>query len=197
MLAMLGDMKQDLSVIAFSSREEFAQWLEAEHDKVPGIWMKIAKKASGIPTIGFEEAIEVALCYGWIDGQRDKLDDDYYLQRFTPRRPKSNWSSINCRRIAKLSEAGEMRPAGLAQVESAKADGRWQAAYDGQKTAKVPEDLQEALAANPAAAAFFATLDSRNRYSIIYRIGDAKKPETRAARIVKYVTMLNENKKIY
>lgn len=194
---MLGHMKQDLPVIAFSSREEFVQWLDAEHDKVPGIWMKIAKKASGIPTIGFDEAIEVALCYGWIDGQRDKLDGDYYLQRFTPRRPKSNWSNINRQRVARLSEAGEMRPAGLAQVESAKADGRWQAAYDGQRSAQVPEDLLEALEANPAAAAFFATLDSRNRYAIIYRIGDARKPETRAARIVKYVAMLTENKKIY
>jgi uncharacterized protein YdeI (YjbR/CyaY-like superfamily) len=194
---MLGDMEHDLEVIAFSSREEFVQWLEAEHDKSPGIWMKIAKKASGIPTIDFVEAIEVALCFGWIDGQRNKLDDDYYLQRFTRRRPKSPWSDINRQRVAKLIEAGEMRPAGLAQVESAKADGRWAAAYSGQRTAQVPEDLQEALEANPAAAAFFATLNSRNRFAIIYRIQDAKKPETRAARIVKYVAMLSENKKLY
>jgi uncharacterized protein YdeI (YjbR/CyaY-like superfamily) len=194
---MLGDMKQDLPVLSFSSREEFVKWLEGEHDTAPGIWMKIAKKASGIPTIDFVEAIEVALCFGWIDGQRDKLDDDYYLQRFTPRRPKSRWSEINRRRVAKLVEAGEMRPAGLAQVESAKADGRWEAAYEGQKTARVPEDLQDALEANPAAAAFFTTLDSRNRYSIIYRVGEAKKPATRAARIAKYVAMLSENKKIY
>ena len=194
---MLSDMKRDLPVIAFSSREEFVQWLEAEHDTSPGISMKIAKKASGIPTIDFVEAIEVALCFGWIDGQRDKLDDDYYLQRFTPRRPKSKWSNINRRRVAELIEAGEMRPAGLAQVDSAKADGRWEAAYDGPKTAAVPADLQAALEANPAAAAFFATLSSRNRFSIIYRIEDAKRPQTRASRIVKYVDMLNENKTIY
>lgn len=194
---MLGGMERDLEVIAFSSREDFVQWLEAEHDESPGIWMKIAKKASGIPTIDYVEAIEVALCFGWIDGQRNKLDDDYFLQRFTPRRPKSPWSDINRQRVARLIEAREMRPAGLAQVESAKADGRWEAAYSPQKIAEVPEDLQEALEANPPAAAFFATLTSRNRYAIIYQIEEAKKPETRAARIAKYVAMLSENKKLY
>ena len=139
----------------------------------------------------------MALCFGWIDGQKDRLDAEYWLQRFTPRKPKSKWSQINCARVEKLIAAGIMRPSGLAQIELAKADGRWAAAYASQKTATVPDDLQAALDAEPAAAEFFATLNSTNRFAILYRIGDAKKPETRAARIAKFIAMLLENKKIY
>jgi uncharacterized protein YdeI (YjbR/CyaY-like superfamily) len=147
--------------------------------------------------LDYAQALDVALCYGWIDGQKGKFDDQHWLQRFTPRRPKSRWSKINRDKVAALTEQGRMQPAGLAEVERAKADGRWQAAYDGQRTSSVPDDLLAALAANPAAAEFFATLDRQNRFAILYRIQDVKKPETRARRVEKYVAMLAEGKKLY
>lgn len=159
--------------------------------------VKIAKKASGIPSVTYAEALEVALCYGWIDGQRNRFDDQWFLQRFTPRRPRSNWSKVNCAKVERLMEEGRMRPPGLAEVERARADGRWAAAYDAPSTATVPDDLQRALDRNPAAAAFFATLNSQNRYAILYRIQDAKKPETRARRIEKFVAMLDEGTRIH
>ncbi len=159
--------------------------------------IKIAKKASGIPTVTHAEALDVALCYGWIDGQRDSFDDQWFLQRFTPRRPRSNWSKVNCAKVERLIEEGRMQPPGLAEVERARADGRWAAAYDAPSTATVPDDLQRALDQSPAAAAFFATLNSQNRYAILYRIQDAKKPETRARRIEKFMAMLEDGTKIY
>ncbi|WP_030056097.1 MULTISPECIES: YdeI/OmpD-associated family protein [Streptomyces] len=189
--------KQDLPVIAFPDQAAFEKWLEAEPEGSVGLWLKIAKKESGIPTVSYAEALDAALCFGWIDGQKDKFDDEFWLQRFTPRKARSKWSKVNCGRAEELITAGVMRPAGLAQIEAAKADGRWDAAYAPQKTAAVPEDLQAALDAVPAAAEFFATLDSKNRYAVLYRVGDAKKPETRRARIEKFVAMLAEGKKIY
>jgi uncharacterized protein YdeI (YjbR/CyaY-like superfamily) len=189
--------QHDLPVISFESGEALAAWLDAEHEKSPGLWLKIAKRGAGVPTVSYDEAVDLALCFGWIDGQRRSLDDQYYLQRLTPRTPRSKWSKINCARAERLIEGGQMHPGGLAEVERAKADGRWEAAYAGQRTAAVPEDLQAALDADPAAKAFFGTISSQNRYAILYRIGDAKRPEIRAARIGKYVAMLHEHKTIY
>ena len=161
------------------------------------MWLKIAKKGSGIETVTFPEALDVALCYGWIDGQRARFDERFFLQRFTPRKPRSKWSRVNREKVTKLIETGEMKPSGLREVDRAKADGRWDAAYEPQSTATVPDDLLRELEKNDAARTFFSTLDSRNRYAILYQIQDAKRPETRAWRIAKYVAMLAERKKLY
>jgi uncharacterized protein YdeI (YjbR/CyaY-like superfamily) len=161
------------------------------------LWLKIAKKGSGIETVTFPEALDVALCYGWIDGQRARFDERFFLQRFTPRKPRSKWSRVNREKVTKLIETGEMKPSGLREVDRAKADGRWAAAYEPQSTATVPDDLLRELEKNDAARMFFSTLDSRNRYAILYQIQDAKRPETRARRIAKYVAMLAERKKLY
>jgi len=187
----------DLQVVSFPSGEAFAAWLDTEHEQSPGIWLKIAKKDAGIPTVGYHEAVDVALCFGWIDGQKRSLDGQHWLQRFTPRKPRSKWSKINCARADRLIDAGQMRPRGLAEVEQARADGRWAAAYAGQRAATVPADLQAALDADPVAGDFFATISSQNRYAILYRVGDAKRPQTRAARIAKYVAMLHQRQTIY
>ncbi len=189
--------KPDLPMIPFASRDAWEAWLEEQHATSDGLWLKIAKKGSGIETVSYAEALEVALCYGWIDGQKASFDDRYWLQRFTPRRPRSKWSKVNRQKATKLIERGEMKPAGLREVERAKADGRWDAAYDAQSTATVPEDLRRELAKNDAAREFFARLNSANRYAILYQIQDAKRPETRARRIEKYVAMLSEQKKPY
>jgi uncharacterized protein YdeI (YjbR/CyaY-like superfamily) len=186
----------DLPVLPFASAEAWEAWL-AEHQDDPGVWIKIAKKASGIATVTHAEALDVALCHGWIDGQRRSLDETWFLQRFTPRRARSKWSQVNCAKIADLTAAGRMRERGVAEVERAKADGRWDAAYEAPSKATVPPDLQRALDANPAAREFFATLKGQNRYSILYRIQDAKRPETRARRIETFVAMLAERKTIY
>jgi uncharacterized protein YdeI (YjbR/CyaY-like superfamily) len=180
----------DLPVLPFASPADWEAWLEENHAEAPGIWIKIAKKATGIETVTHLEALDVALCFGWIDGQRRRLDDKWFLQRFTPRRPRSRWSQVNRDNVARLTAAGRMRPAGLREVERAQADGRWAAAYASQSKIEVPEDLQAALDANPAAAEFFATLKGSNRYAVLYRIHDAKRPETRARRIDKFVAML-------
>jgi len=187
----------DLQVVSFPSGEAFAAWLDTEHEQSPGIWLKIAKKDAGIPTVSYHEAVDVALCFGWIDGQKRSLDGQHWLQRFTPRKPRSKWSKINCARADRLIDAGQMRPRGLAEVEQARADGRWAAAYAGQRAATVPADLQAALDADPVAGDFFATISSQNRYAILYRVGDAKRPQTRAARIAKYVAMLHQRQTIY
>jgi uncharacterized protein YdeI (YjbR/CyaY-like superfamily) len=187
----------DLPTVAFPSQDAWRDWLDEHHDSSPGVWLKIAKKVSGIPTVTHPEALDVALCYGWIDGQRNALDDTWFLQRFTPRRPKSKWSQINRDKVAALTEKGLMRPAGLREVERARADGRWEAAYPSQRNLTVPDDLQAALDANPAAKAVFATLDSTNRYAILYRLHDAKRPETRARRIETFVAMLAEGRKLH
>ena len=182
---------------SFETSEAWAAWLEEHHGEPDGLWLKIAKKASGVATVTHAEALDVALAYGWIDGQRKALDETWFLQRFTPRRPRSRWSKINRAKATELIERGEMKPSGLAEVELAKADGRWDAAYDSHRTATVPDDLQAALDANPAAKQFFATLNSQNRYAILYRVNDAKRPETRARRIAQFVEMLAKEEKLY
>ncbi|HEX7256086.1 MAG TPA: YdeI/OmpD-associated family protein [Gaiellaceae bacterium] len=187
----------DLPVKPFASAAAWEEWLAQHHGSADGIWLKLAKKGSGIESLTFPEALEAALCHGWIDGQRRGFDDDYYLQRFTPRRARSKWSKINCDSATALIEAGRMRPAGLEQVERAKADGRWDAAYDSPSRIQVPPDLERALVENPRAGELFGRLDSQNRYAILYRIHDAKRPETRARRIEEFVTMLAEGRKPY
>jgi uncharacterized protein YdeI (YjbR/CyaY-like superfamily) len=190
-------MKQDLPIIAFASPEEWEAWLAQQHASSSGLWLKMAKKATGIPSITYEQALDVALCYGWIDGQKDSFDEQYWLQRFTPRRPKSRWSKVNREKVTALLAGGRMKPAGLREVERAQSDGRWDAAYDRQSVATVPTDLQLALDQNDRAREFFATLNSANRYAILYRIAEAKTPETRARRIEKFVAMLNEGQKLH
>jgi uncharacterized protein YdeI (YjbR/CyaY-like superfamily) len=189
--------KQREPVRSFATRDAWEAWLADQHASSSGVWLKLAKKGSGFESISRADALEVALCYGWIDGQADSFDDDHWLQRFTPRTPRSKWSRINREKAMQLIETGAMKPAGLREIERAKADGRWAAAYEPPSTAAIPDDLQGELAKSDRAREFFATLDSRNRYAILHRIQDAKRPETRARRIAKYVAMLNEGKKIY
>ena len=187
----------ELATLQFASPREWESWLERNHATAPGVWMKLAKKGSGIASVTYMEAVDVALCYGWIDSQSKSLDDHQYVQRFTPRRAKSPWSKINRAKAEEFIAQGRMRPAGMREVEAAQADGRWESAYDGQRTIEVPPDLQKVLDNNPRAKKFFTTLDSRNRYAVLHRIQQAKKPETRASRIEKFVAMLNEGRKIY
>jgi len=188
---------EPLPVLCFESADAWDAWLADHHASSPGLWLKIAKKGSAGRSISYSEALDVALCHGWIDGQKGRHDTDYWRQRFTPRKPGGNWSKINTERAAALIASGRMRPAGLREVERAQADGRWEQAYESQSRVTVPDDLARALAANERARAFFATLDSANRYAILYRIGTAKKPETRAKRIDTFVAMLSEHKKIH
>lgn len=185
-----------LPVLTFESAREWAAWLADKHDTAPGVWLRIAK-AGAAPSVSYSDALDEALCFGWIDGQKGAVDEAYWRQRFTPRTPRSRWSKINRDRAEALIAAGRMHAAGLRQVEAARADGRWAAAYEGQKTATVPADLQQALDADPAAAAFFATLNGQNRYAILYRVQDAKRPATRAARIEKFVDMLARGEKLH
>jgi uncharacterized protein YdeI (YjbR/CyaY-like superfamily) len=187
----------DLPVLAFASADEWEAWLAAEHQTARGVWMKLAKKGSGVASVTYAEAVEAALRYGWIDGQARRLDDRFYVQRFTPRTRRSRWSMINREKAEALIAAGRMAPAGLREVERARADGRWDAAYASPSAATVPDDLQRALDGDPAAAAFFARLDAQNRYAILHRIGEAKRSETRARRIEKFVAMLRDAKTIY
>jgi len=184
-------------VLAFESDAHWEAWLQEHHASSDGVWVKIAKKASGIPTVAYPDVLDTALCFGWIDGQRKALDDQFFLQRFTPRRARSKWSQINRDKVAALTRAGRMRPAGLAEVERAKADGRWDAAYGGQAAMTVPDDLQAELDARPDAAAFFAALSSQNRYAILFRLHDAKRPETRSRRLAKFVAMLEAGETIH
>ena len=181
----------------FAGPDEFRAWLLEHHDSSAGIWLKLAKKGSGLTSITYDEAVEVALTFGWIDGQARPGDDTYYLQGFTRRRPQSPWSRRNRDRVEALIAAGAMEPSGLAEVERARADGRWDRAYESPRTATSPADLLEALAARPAARDFFETLNSTNRYAILYRIQDAKRPETRARRIATFVDMLECGEKPY
>jgi uncharacterized protein YdeI (YjbR/CyaY-like superfamily) len=189
--------QRDLPIVSFPTQAAWAEWLEKNHVTSQGVWVKIAKKTTGVRSVSYAEALDAALCYGWIDGQKAKLDDDFWLQRFTPRRTRSKWSKINCTKATALIQNGEMKPAGLLEVERAKSDGRWDAAYEGQSTATVPADLQKELDKNEAAARFFETLSSVNRYAILYRVQDAKRPETRKRRIDKYVQMLNEHRTLH
>jgi uncharacterized protein YdeI (YjbR/CyaY-like superfamily) len=184
-------------VIEFEDRDAWQRWLHAQHAASAGVWLKLARKSSPNDTLTYAEALEEALCYGWIDAQKAPGDESFWLQRFTPRSPRSKWSQINRRKATELIERGRMRPAGLAKVEAARQDGRWDAAYASPRIATVPEDFQRALDDNPAANEFFATLGSTHRYSFLYRIADAKRPETRARRIREYVAMLAEGRTIH
>jgi uncharacterized protein YdeI (YjbR/CyaY-like superfamily) len=187
----------ELPTRTFASVAAWERWLEHSHASSPGIWLKFAKKDSGVASVSRSDAIDVALCFGWIDGQVAPLDERFWLTRFTPRRPRSRWSQRNRDRATALIAEGRMRPTGLDEVERAKADGRWEAAYPGQASARVPDDLAQALAANPRAAEFFAKLDRVNRYAILYRLHDAKRPATRVARLERFVEMLSRHEKIH
>lgn len=190
-------MRDDLPTLTFDTQANFRSWLNKNHSKEPGLWVKYAKKASGIKTIAYQEAVEEALCYGWIDGKVRTVDENYYVQRFTPRRKRSNWSRINRDKAEKLIASGRMKPAGLAEVERAKTDGRWEAAYESSSTMTAPDDFINALAKSATAQKFWESLNNSNRYAILYQIHDAKKPETRARRIAKFVDMLKAEQKLY
>jgi uncharacterized protein YdeI (YjbR/CyaY-like superfamily) len=186
-----------LAVVSFASRAKWKAWLAKNHSTSAGVWLEIAKKGSALTSVSYAEAIEVALCYGWIDGQKAAGDEDRWRQRFTPRAPRGLWSKINRDKATELIARGAMQPAGLREVEAARADGRWDAAYAGQGSMTVPQDLREELERNDKARAFFEMLDGANRYAVLYRIHDAKKPETRRARIEKFVTMLEEHRTLH
>ena len=184
-------------VVEFRKRSEWTKWLEKNHDKSSGVWLRMAKKDSGLDSISRNDALDSALCYGWIDGQARSESDKTWLQKYTPRTKRSIWSKINREKVQALIDVGEMRPAGLAEIERAKKDGRWDAAYDSSKTITVPDDLQKALNKNKKAKAFFDKLDSRNRYAVLFRTHGAKKQETREKRIKQFVEMLERGEKIY
>ncbi|MDB5428985.1 MAG: hypothetical protein JWP35_101 [Caulobacter sp.] len=190
-------VKADLPTLPFESQDAFDAWLAGQPDDAPGLWVKFAKKDSGIASVSKAQAIEAALRYGWIDGQLDKLDDTWWLTRFTPRGPRSKWSQINVATAEKLIKAGRMTARGRRGVDAAKADGRWAAAYQPASKATIPDDLAQALAANPKAKAFFETLTGANRYAVLYRIGAVKKAETRARKIAEFVTMLEEHRTVH
>lgn len=193
----MNEARAGLPIVGFENGAAFEAWLAAEPWTSAGLWVKLAKKGSGIAGITHGEAIEAALCHGWIDGLAHPCDEKSWLLRFTPRKKRSKWSQINRDRALALIASHRMRKAGLAEVEAAKADGRWEAAYAPQSKAEIPPDLQAALDANPEAAAFFATLKSANRYAILYRVTEAKRPETRARRIEKFIAMLERKETIH
>lgn len=187
----------DLPTLQFESQAAWETWLEKNHGVSQGVWLQLAKKGSGIPSVTYAEAVESALCYGWIDGQAKSLDETFYRQKYTPRRKQSIWSKINRERAEELIRLGRMQPAGLREIERAKEDGRWEAAYDSPRNASVPEDFQAELDKNQKAQVFFDSLNSTNRYAILFRIQTAKKPETRLRRIEKIIHMLENEEKLY
>jgi uncharacterized protein YdeI (YjbR/CyaY-like superfamily) len=189
--------KAGLPVLGFASATAFAAWLRRQPADCKGLWLKLAKKDTAAPSVSRQEAIEVALCHGWIDGQLDKYDAGWWLVRFTPRSARSRWSERNCRMALQLADAGRMQPVGLAQVEAARADGRWERAYAPQSTAVVPLDLTAAIEASPAAKRFFGGLNGVNRFALIYRVNDAKTAKTRAQRIAKFVAMLERGETLH
>jgi uncharacterized protein YdeI (YjbR/CyaY-like superfamily) len=189
--------KDELPILQFPDQPAWELWLENNHDSEAGVWLRIAKKASPHATVTYPDVLDTALCFGWIDGQRHPHDDSFFLQRFTPRGPRSKWSKINREKVERLIAQARMRPAGLAKVDAAKQDGRWDAAYEPQGAATVPADFQQELDRNPEAKAFFETLRGTNRYAFLYRISDARRPETRAGRIAKFVQMLNDHQTFY
>jgi uncharacterized protein YdeI (YjbR/CyaY-like superfamily) len=188
--------KTDLPIIQLASQAEWRAWLDEHHGSSRGVWLKIAKKAAPATTVTHLEALEEALCFGWIDGQRDRYDEHFFLQRFTPRGPRSKWSQINRDSAKRLIASGKMHAAGQAQVRAAQGDGRWDAAYEPQSSARVPEDFQRALDQSPPAREFFETLTGVSRYAFLYRISDAKRPETRAKRIARFVELLADGEKL-
>jgi uncharacterized protein YdeI (YjbR/CyaY-like superfamily) len=191
------EMFKDLPVLLFSKQDDWHNWLAKNHVQPQGVWLKHAKKTSGKQSISYGEALEEALCYGWIDSQKQTYDEDYYLQKFTPRGPKSVWSKINVSKIEALIKMDKMQPAGLAAVNLAKQDGRWSAAYDSPGASEVPEDFQAALNENPKAKQFFETLNKANVYAFCWRVQTAKTPETRKARIERFINMLNRGEKLH
>ena len=193
----MSEQRAGLPIMTFADAAAFERWLAWQPANASGLWIKLAKAASGRVGMTKAEAIDAALCLGWIDGQLDKYDDAHWLVRFTPRRVRSKWSQVNRNRATQLIEEGRMRPAGAAQIAAAKADGRWDAAYAPASTARVPADLQAALDRSPEASAFFATLSGANRYAILYRIGAVKKPETRARKIAEFVAMLERHETVH
>jgi uncharacterized protein YdeI (YjbR/CyaY-like superfamily) len=186
-----------LPIADFPSQTHWSDWLEANHTTSPGVWLRLSKKGSAVPSVSYAEAVESALCFGWIDGQKDSHDEMAWLQKFTPRGARSIWSKINREKIAALVESGRMRPAGLAAVERAKAGGQWEAAYDPPSTSTVPPDFQAALDASKTAKDFFGTLNSANRYAILFRIQNVKKTETRARKITEFIAMLERKEKLH
>ncbi|MGH2906995.1 MAG: YdeI/OmpD-associated family protein [Solirubrobacterales bacterium] len=186
-----------LPVTTFTDADAFETWLDANFESAAGVWIAVAKKSTGVASVSHAQALDVALCFGWIDGQRRAHDETYFLQRFTPRRARSPWSQINRDKVLALIDAGRMRPSGQAEIDRAQQDGRWEAAYAGARTSTIPEDLQRELDADPAAAAFFKTLSSQNRYSITYRLNEAKKPETRERRLAKFMAMLRSGETVH
>ncbi|MHB8576306.1 MAG: YdeI/OmpD-associated family protein [Dehalococcoidia bacterium] len=187
----------DLPVLFCGTPAEWQRWLAENHATTPGVWLQIAKKAASVASVSYDAALELALCYGWIDGQKQAQDVEFWRQKFSPRGPRSLWSAINREKATRLIAAGQMQPAGLRAVEQAQANGRWDAAYTPQRTAEAPADLLQALAANAEAQAFFATLSGVNRYAVLFRIQTAKRPETRAARIAQFVSMLARHETVY
>lgn len=190
-------VKKDLEVKGFDTQKKWEIWLKKNHQKSAGVWMKFFKKNSGVKSIVYAEALDVALCYGWIDSQAKSLDDKAYLQRFTPRGPKSVWSKINTEKVEKLIKEGKMQAGGIEKVEAAKKDGRWQAAYSSPSKVVMPDDFKEALAKNKKAKEFYETLNKANTYGILTRIQFAKKAETREKRIKEFIKMLSEGKKLH
>ena len=189
-------MPTELPILPFKTQRAFGAWLKKNHAASSGLWLKIAK-AGAYPSITYAEALEEALCYGWIDGQKKSFDAEWWLQKFTPRGPRSIWSQINRDKVLALIAAGRVQPAGLAAIEAAKKNGRWDAAYAGQRTAELPADFQAELDRRPQAKAFYATLNSANRFAIMFRLQSAKKPETRARRMQQFLEMLEKGEKLY
>jgi uncharacterized protein YdeI (YjbR/CyaY-like superfamily) len=188
---------KNLPVLLCATQSDWKAWLAENHTQSQGVWLKHAKKSSGKASVSYPEALEEALCFGWIDSQKQTYDENYFLQKYTPRGPKSVWSKINVTKAEALLKTGRVQPAGLQAIELAKQDGRWDAAYDSSSTSKIPEDFQVALGRNPKAKQFFATLNRTNVYAFCWRIQTAKKPETRKIRIEKFIEMLNEGKKLH
>jgi uncharacterized protein YdeI (YjbR/CyaY-like superfamily) len=186
-----------LPSMPFASDTAWEQWLEESHAACEGVWIKMAKKSAVVDSVRYPEVLEIALCFGWIDGRRQALDDRHFLQRFTPRRARSRWSRINRETAERLIAEGRMRHAGLTEVERARADGRWEAAYDSPRSIAVPEDLERELDARPQAKEFFEQLSSQNRYAILYRLQEAKRSQTRARRLAKFVAMLEARETIH
>jgi uncharacterized protein YdeI (YjbR/CyaY-like superfamily) len=194
---MKSKSSKELPIHHFQRQQDWATWLNENHATSPGVWLKLAKKGADIPSVSYEDAIEIALCHGWIDGQKQSLSAQFWLQKFTRRSARSVWSKINKDKALALIKTGKMKPAGLKEVERAKIDGRWDAAYDSASKATVPADFQSALDGNALAKDFFETLDSRNRYAVLFRIQTAKKAETRARKITQFVLMLERHEKVH
>lgn len=193
----MSEARKDLPVRRFASRAAWERWLSANHERSPGIWIEFAKKGSGLTSVTYAEAVEVALCHGWIDSQARSMDAERYRQRFTPRRPRSKWSQINCASVERLFAEGRLAPAGVREMEAAKRDGRWAAAYASPRAMTVPPDLEARLARSPRARRAFDALDSQNRYAILFRLHDAKRMETRQRRLDQFVRMLELGETIH